>query len=105
MPIVETVGVPPQPVTAAVIAPPVAAAPVGFVEAVLSTAASQVANVVKPTAAAAVAVTFGFPLLLMLAVVGFLVGQSWVDQRDPKLRAAPQAVAETVLGFEEENQL
>jgi hypothetical protein len=60
---------------------------------------------VKPEAAAAVATTFSFPLGLMVAVLGYLVAQGRVDQRDPKLRAAPQSTADTVVPFEEEAQL
>ena len=49
--------------------------------------------------------TFSFPLVLMLAVLLFLFIQSEVDRRDPKLRAAPRTVAETVIPFEEEDEL
>ena len=66
---------------------------------------AQVAFVVQPAAAAAVASTFSFPLVLMLAVLLFLFIQSEVDRRDPKLRAAPGTVAETVIPFEEEAEL
>jgi hypothetical protein len=58
--------------------------------------------VVKPAAAAAVASTFTFPLALMVAVLVFVVAQSRVDHRDPKLRAAPRSTAETLLPFEDE---
>jgi hypothetical protein len=60
---------------------------------------------VKPAAAAAVATTFGFPLALMAAVALYLAAQWRVDLRDPKLRAAPQTAAETVVPFEEEERL
>jgi hypothetical protein len=96
---------PTVPVAPAIVAPGANGGPLGFVQSVVASAAGQVGMVVKPSAAAAVAVTFGFPLLLMLAVVAFVVGQARVDHRDPKLRAAPHAVAETVLPFEEETGL
>jgi hypothetical protein len=76
-----------------------------LVDVVLSDVASQVSTVVKPAAAAAVATTFGFPLALMIAVALYLIGQWRVDLRDPKLRAAPQTTADTVVPFEEEERL
>jgi hypothetical protein len=41
----------------------------------------------------------------MLAVLLFLVVQSRLDDRDPKLRAAPGSTAETLLTFEDEEAL
>lgn len=79
--------------------------PSSLVDVVLEEAATQVSSVVKPAAAAAVATTFGFPLALMAAVAFYLAVQWRVDLRDPKLRAAPQTTAETVVPFEEEEQL
>jgi hypothetical protein len=76
-----------------------------LVDVVLEEAATQVSIVVKPAAAAAVATTFGFPLALMAAVALYLAAQWRVDVRDPKLRAAPQTAAETVVPFEEEERL
>jgi hypothetical protein len=38
----------------------------------------------------------------MLAVILFLVIQSRLDGRDPKLRAAPLTIAETYLPFADE---
>jgi hypothetical protein len=61
--------------------------------------AERVAPTVQPAAVAAVASAFGFPLVLMLAVVLFLVIQSRLDSRDPKLRAAPLTAADTYLPF------
>jgi hypothetical protein len=61
--------------------------------------------VVRPAAAAAVASSFTFPLLLMLAVLLFLAIQAQLDRRDPKLRNAPRTTAETFLPFEDEAQL
>jgi len=57
------------------------------------------------TPAMAVAATFGFPLALMLAVLLFLIIQSRLDDRDPKLRAAPLTSAETYLPFANEGDL
>jgi hypothetical protein len=79
--------------------------PSSLVDVVLEQAAAQVSTVVKPAAAAAVATTFGFPLALMAAVAFYLAAQWRVDLRDPKLRAAPQTTAETVVPFEEEERL
>ncbi|HYC06368.1 MAG TPA: hypothetical protein VEG29_00455 [Candidatus Binatia bacterium] len=66
---------------------------------------TTVSSVVKPAAAAAVATTFSFPLALMLAVLLFLLCQSFLDRRDPKLRAAPGSRTETTVPFEEEEKL
>jgi hypothetical protein len=41
----------------------------------------------------------------MIAVVLFLLGQSRLDGRDPKLRAAPLTAAETLLMFRDEDSL
>jgi hypothetical protein len=79
--------------------------PTSLVDTILAQAVSRVTAVVKPDAAAAVASTFGFPLGLMVAVLGYLVAQGRVDQRDPKLRAAPQTNAETIVPFLEEDTL
>src|SRR5262249_18357741 len=68
-------------------------------------AATQVATVVRPGAAAAVATTFSFPLTLMLAVLAFLLVQRYVDRRDPKLRAAPRSTAEGLVEFKDEEGL
>jgi hypothetical protein len=73
--------------------------------AVFSEALVRVAIVVKPKAAAAVATTFGFPLVLMLAVLMFLLVQGFLDARDPKLRKAPRSKADVVLEFQEEERL
>jgi hypothetical protein len=77
----------------------------GGVESIITGVARQIGSTVKPAAAAAVAVTFGFPLALMIAVVLFLLGQSRLDGRDPKLRAAPLTAAETLLVFRDEDSL
>jgi hypothetical protein len=54
---------------------------------------------VVPAAVAAVAQTFGFPLILTMAVLLFLVIQSRFDGRDPKLRTAPLTTADTFVPF------
>jgi hypothetical protein len=70
--------------------------------ALIGSIAAKVGPTVQPAAVAAVATTFGFPLALMLAVVLFLIVQSRLDGRDPKLRAAPLTTAETYLPFAED---
>ncbi|HEX9737663.1 MAG TPA: hypothetical protein VGA91_00390 [Candidatus Limnocylindria bacterium] len=72
---------------------------------VLAATVEQVATVVKPEAAALVATAFSFPLLLMVAVVCFLIGQGWIDARDPKLRSAPRTRQDMVLTFQDEEEL
>jgi hypothetical protein len=79
--------------------------PGAFAGSVIHEAAVQVSTVVKPAAAAAVATSFGFPLILMLAVLFFLLIQRRLDDRDPKLRAAPRSTAEALLEFEDEDRL
>jgi hypothetical protein len=79
--------------------------PAGDVGAIISGVARQIGSTVKPEAAAAIATTFGFPLVLMVAVLLFLLGQSRLDGRDPKLRAAPLTAAESVLPFRDEEAL
>jgi len=72
---------------------------------IISGVAAQIQTTVKPAAAAAVATEFTFPLILMIAVLLFLLVQSRLDGRDPKLRAAPLTAAETILPFRDEDQL
>jgi hypothetical protein len=69
---------------------------------VLDSVADQAALIVKPAAAAAVASSFAFPLILMVIVLFFLVIQPRIDGRDPKLRNAPRTTSETLVPFEEE---
>jgi hypothetical protein len=57
---------------------------------------------VKPAVVAAVAEAFSFPLVLMIAVVLFLLGQGRFDGRDPKFRMAPLTRADTTVPFEDE---
>ena len=76
-----------------------------MVSAIIGAAADQIGRVVKPEAAAVVAVAFSFPLMLMLAVVTFLVVQNRVDSRDPKLRLAPKTRDDGLVAFQEEGQL
>jgi hypothetical protein len=72
---------------------------------IVSAAAEQVARIVRPEAAGAVAIGFGFPLILTVAVTGFLAVQNRMDGRDPKLRLAPRSTGETVLKFRDEADL
>jgi hypothetical protein len=97
----------PQPGPATAPAPETGAngGPVGIVQSALSGAAKELGKVVQPAAAAALASTFTFPLALMVAVLLFVVCQSRLDQRDPKLRMAPRSIADTLVGFEEEGNL
>jgi hypothetical protein len=74
------------------------------VDQVAQTVVRGVKTVVKPTVAASVATTFSFPLALMAFVLLFLLAQSAVDRRDPKLRAKANA-NESILGFEDEESL
>jgi hypothetical protein len=69
------------------------------VGAVLNEVVKGVKAAVKTEAASAVAQSFGFPLALMLAVLIFLLIQSRMDERDPKLRRAPLTAAETTIPF------
>ncbi|MDQ3879929.1 MAG: hypothetical protein M3295_02460, partial [Chloroflexota bacterium] len=68
-------------------------------------AVDQVSRVVQPEAAATVAATFSFPLVLMAIVGLFLVVQGRVDHRDPKLRMAPLTSIDTVVSFVPEDEL
>lgn len=76
--------------------------PIGVV---LGAALEQVARVVKPQAAVVVAAAFGFPLILSIFVVLFLLAQGWFDARDPKLRMAPQTPVDTIVPFKDEEQV
>jgi hypothetical protein len=102
---------PPGPSAPAATAPEPAPAPAAAADdpsaigQVISAAAAQVSRVVRPEAAAAIATEFGFPILLTVAVLAFLVIQNKVDRRDPKLRMAPRNAYETYLKFETEEQL
>jgi hypothetical protein len=77
----------------------------GGIDGIISGVAQQISKTVKPAAAAAVVTTFSFPLILMVAVLLFLLVQSRLDGRDPKLRAAPLTASETILPFRDEDQL
>lgn len=79
--------------------------PQALVSSVITQVARGVQSAVKPEAATAVAQTFGFPLALMLAVLGFLIIQGRMDDRDPKLRGAPLTAAETTILFVNEADL
>jgi hypothetical protein len=71
---------------------------------VVGGAVGNVGLILRPEAALAVATEFTFPLALAIAVLAFLIVQDQLDRRDPKLRAAPQHVAETYIRFEPEEQ-
>jgi hypothetical protein len=68
----------------------------GFVDGV----SQQVTATVKPAAVVAVAEAFTFPLILMVVVLLFLIGQ-W-RMEDPKFRMAPLNRSESTIRFEEE---
>jgi len=76
--------------------------PIDLVGSWVRSAADQLGSTVQPAAVVAVAATFGFPLALMLAVLLFLIVQSRLDGRDPKLRSAPLTKADTFLPFADE---
>jgi hypothetical protein len=57
---------------------------------------------IRPEAAIAVATTFGFPLALALLVLLFLLVQSRLDDRDPKLRTAVRSQGDLLVGFEDD---
>jgi len=71
---------------------------------VLSVVAENVRTTVQPEAVAVVATTFGFPLVLAILVVIFLLVQARLDSRDPKLRFAPRSSGEVYIAFEEEDR-
>jgi hypothetical protein len=76
----------------------------GLVDTIVQLARDGADAVVKPEVAATVATTFGFPILLALTVLVFLLVQSRVDDRDPKLRSAPLTTDDTLVGFDEEGR-
>jgi hypothetical protein len=84
---------------------PDAQAPAEGLEGVVGETVAAVSIIVKPAAAVAVASNFGFPLVLMVAVVLFLVIQTRVDRRDPRLRAALGSTTESLVPFEDEERL
>jgi hypothetical protein len=63
----------------------------------------RVAGAVRPAAVAALAEAFTFPLILMVAVFVFLIGQSRMD--DPKFRLAPLSKADITVLFQEEARI
>ena len=74
----------------------------GMMDALVGAAVDGVGRVIRPEAAAVVATAFGFPLVLALLVLLFLVLQPRLDKRDPKLRNAPHTFADTLVGFEDD---
>jgi hypothetical protein len=73
--------------------------PAAIVWDIVDGVSQQVAATVRPAAVVAVAQAFTFPLILMVAVLLFLIGQWRMD--DPKFRMAPLSRAETTIEFEE----
>jgi hypothetical protein len=67
--------------------------------------AADAARAVTPGAVAVVATALGFPLALMALVFLFLLVQSRLDRRDPKLAADTQANADALVRFEVEDEL
>lgn len=60
------------------------------------------AGTIRPEAAMVVATTFGFPLALALLVLLFLLVQSRLDDREPKLRTAMRSQGDQFVGFEDD---
>jgi hypothetical protein len=73
--------------------------PAAIIGNIVDGVSQQVAATVRPAAVVAVAQAFTFPLILMVAVLLFLIGQWRMD--DPKFRMAPLSRAETTISFEE----
>lgn len=84
---------------------PSALGPFDFLANFVTGAVGNVAMILRPEAALAVATEFTFPLVLALAVLLYLVVQDQVDRRDPKLRLAPPHQTDTLIQFEAEEQL
>jgi hypothetical protein len=74
--------------------------PGSIVQRIVDDVSREVAATVRPAAVVAVAEAFTFPLILMVAVLLFLVGQGRME--DPKLRRAPLSRSETTIRFEDE---
>jgi hypothetical protein len=74
-----------------------------LVQGIVEGVRERVAATVRPQAIVAVAEAFSFPLVLMVAVLVFLIGQWRMD--DPKFRLAPLSRADTTIVFEEEGAI
>jgi hypothetical protein len=74
------------------------------VDAIVGFAVDGAARLLRPEAAATVATSFGFPLALAVLVLLFLLVQSRLDDRDPKLRSAPMTMADTLVAFEDDGR-
>ncbi|HET7677861.1 MAG TPA: hypothetical protein VFK38_08390, partial [Candidatus Limnocylindrales bacterium] len=72
---------------------------------IVSGVASHAQSTIRPAAAAAVATTFGFPFVLMQLVLIFLVVQSRLDARDPKLRESAPSPTDSLVPFDDEDDL
>jgi hypothetical protein len=77
--------------------------PAALVQRLVDDVAESVAGAVRPAAVKAVAEAFTFPLILMVAVLLFLLGQSRMD--DPKFRMAPLDKTDTTVAFLEEARI
>jgi hypothetical protein len=77
--------------------------PAALVQRLVDNVADSVAGAVRPAAVKAVAEAFSFPLILMVAVLLFLLGQSRMD--DPKFRMAPLNKTDTTVAFIEEARI
>jgi hypothetical protein len=77
--------------------------PAALVQRLVDDVADRVAGAVRPAAVKAVAEAFTFPLILMVAVLLFLLGQSRMD--DPKFRMAPLNKTDTTVAFIEEARI
>jgi hypothetical protein len=73
-----------------------------IVDSLVGIAQDGAALVIRPEAAAAVATGFGFPILLAILVLMFLVIQPRFDDRDPKLRRAPGRIGDLLVAFEDD---
>jgi hypothetical protein len=85
-----------------VVSPQVERSPVDVVLGAILGATRDAAGAIRPEVAVAVATTFGFPLALALLVLLFLLVQSRLDDRDPKLRAAARSQGHLLVGFEDD---
>jgi hypothetical protein len=75
-----------------------------LIDAILNFAAERAGAVMTPDAVAKVATTLSFPILLAAIVLLFLLVQSRLDDRDPKLRKAPLTMDDTLVAFDDETE-
>ena len=60
--------------------------------------------IIRPEAAAVIATGFGFPILLAILVLVFLLIQPRFDDRDPKLRRAPGRTGDLLVAYEDDRR-